>query len=133
MDFVALYHQTTDAVVVAMGGSDKLAHMNAGMAIYLVAQMALRTRRGSIDALLAVLLLEAANEAMDRLYAGSWRWPDTLGDFAATLFWPVMLLVAARYRRRRWRIGEARRRRRKPLGELMGIDRVAVPAPLRTR
>jgi hypothetical protein len=135
MDPVALYHQMTGAIVVMMGGSDKFAHMNAGMAAYLIGQAALRTRRGSLDAFLAVLLLEAANEAMDRLYAGSWRWSDTLGDIAATLFWPAALLLTARYRRRRWRIDEARCRHRHRLGELMGMERVpaAVPAPVRAR
>ena len=46
------------------------------------------------------------NEVMDRLHYGSWRWPDTLGDVANTLFWPLAICVGIRLRpmiERRWR------------------------------
>jgi hypothetical protein len=101
-ELVGRYHEATDGVLAFAGTSDKAVHVHAGLAIYMLAQLALRTRRGSIDALLAVVLAEAANEALDRLFFGSWRWSDTLGDAVATLFWPAMLTVMSRYRRHRW-------------------------------
>lgn len=106
------YHDATDAALSLAGLSDKMLHVHVGLAIYMLAQLVLRTRRGSIDALLAVVIAEAANEAMDRLFFGSWRWSDTLGDAGATLFWPAMLTLMSRYRRRRWerrRAGAERR------------------------
>ena len=36
---------------------------------------------------------EAGNEIMDRIYFGSWRWSDTLGDVANTLFWPAFICL----------------------------------------
>jgi len=35
---------------------------------------------------------------MDRLYYGSWRWTDTLGDIANTLFWPLVICLGIRLR-----------------------------------
>lgn len=105
MDAVADYHSLIDAILAATGMSDKTAHVHAGLAIFLLAQVVLRTRRGSIDALLAVVLAEALNETMDRLFFGSWRWSDTLGDIVSTLAWPTLLVVASRYRRARWQAG----------------------------
>jgi hypothetical protein len=113
MDLVANYHDATARIVMASGMSDKMVHMHAGMAIYLIAQLVLRTRRGSMDALSAVFVMEIANEIMDRLFFGNWRWADTAGDFLATVFWPTMVFAASRYRRARWsRVHNQTRKRR---------------------
>jgi hypothetical protein len=109
MSPVGSYHQVIDGIIAASGMSDKMLHMHVGMALYLGAQVAFRTRRGSIDALLVVVIAEVANEIMDRLFFGSWRWSDTLGDIGATLFWPAACVAVSRYRRRRWARAERRR------------------------
>jgi hypothetical protein len=73
------------------------------MAIYLLSQLMLGERRGSMVSLMTVLAIELGNEVMNRLYWGSWRWSDTLGDIGTTLFWPSLCLAVSAFRRRRWR------------------------------
>ncbi|QJU57102.1 hypothetical protein HL653_04255 [Sphingomonas sp. AP4-R1] len=106
MDLLSDYIALTGAIV-RLAGSDKIVHTYAGLAIYVLAQVALRTRRASPVAFQIVVALELANEVMDRLFWGSWRWSDTIGDVAATVFWPGALCLLGYYRRTRWRIEEA--------------------------
>lgn len=106
MDLVSDYIALTGGIV-RMAGSDKLVHTYAGLGIYVLVQLALRTRRASPIAFQIVVAAQLANEVMDRVYWGSWRWPDTIGDTFATLFWPGMLCLLATYRRARWRVDEA--------------------------
>jgi hypothetical protein len=102
MDWIAFYHGLTEQIVRITGGSDKLVHVHAGLFVYLGMQVLLRDRRSSLTALRTVFALELLNEAMDRLFWGSWRWADTAGDFAATLLWPTAFYAVGRYRRARW-------------------------------
>jgi cell shape-determining protein MreD len=108
MDPISSYHTLIEDFVVASGLTDKMVHVHVGMAIFLCAQVVLRTRRGSIDALLIVLVAEAFNEMMDRMYFGSWRIDDTIGDVVATLFWPTMFVLVSRFRRRRWAVRKSK-------------------------
>jgi hypothetical protein len=107
MDFISDYHAFAEVTSIWMG-SDTLAHINAGLAIYVVTQTMLRTRRASIMALQAVIAAELCNEVIDRLYFGSWRWDDTIKDVIVTLFWPTVLYTLSRYRRQRWAINQLR-------------------------
>ncbi len=102
MSLVTIYHHATDAVLAVTGLTDKAAHLNAGLALYVGAQLALRTRRASLKALVFVAACEGANELLDFLFFGSMRWSDTLGDAAATLIWPACLTGLSHYRRTRW-------------------------------
>lgn len=102
MDPITAYKELTDTIEAVTGLSRPMLHLHAGMAIYVVTQAFLRERRGSVVALGMVALAELGNEAMNRLYWGSWRWSDTLGDIVATLFWPSLCLAVSAYRRRRW-------------------------------
>jgi hypothetical protein len=103
MDPITAYKELTDMVEAATGLSRPMLHLHAGMAIYVLTQAFLRERRGSVVALGMVVLAELGNEVMNRLYWGSWRWSDTLGDIVATLFWPCLCLAVSAFRRRRWR------------------------------
>ena len=105
MDPFEAYRTLKDTLLLDTGLPDHSMHVHCGLAIYVLAQLALRTRRGSLKALMIVTLLEVTNEVMDRLYWGSWRWTDTSLDFAATLFWPTVFAATSLYRRRRWRVG----------------------------
>lgn len=96
MWLVATYEHFTQSVIGICPGQDKFAHSYAGLAIWLATTMSLRAPRRSLLPLGVLILVELANECLDRLAYGSWRWPDTLGDVAATLFWPVVLSVALR-------------------------------------
>lgn len=102
MDLVTSYYDLILMVKTTSGIPDPLLHMHAGMAIYLVSQMLLGSRRASWMALSIVLEIELFNEVMNYLYYGSWRWADTLQDIALTLFWPTMCVLAGKYRRWRW-------------------------------
>jgi len=110
MDPAASYHAATDAIVALAGGSDKLVHLNVGMALYLGAQFLLRTRRASVRALQILFVLEIANEVMDRLYFGEWRWADTFGDIVMTMLWPTASVLVGLHRRRQWAAQEVLRR-----------------------
>jgi hypothetical protein len=107
MDLVASYHACAERIAILMG-SDTVAHLNAGLFIYMATQLILRTRRASAVALHFVFAAAVANELLDRLYFGSWRWEDTAKDLVATLFWPTALYVMGRYRRRRWSMDRLR-------------------------
>ncbi len=103
MDPISAYADFTQAIVDVTGMTRPMLHMHAGMAIYLLAQVLLGTRRGSILALAAVLEIELLNELMNRLHYGTWRWDDTRQDIMLTLLWPTACYAVSSYRRWRWR------------------------------
>lgn len=99
---ITAYKDLTDAIALATGFSRPMLHVHAGMAIYVLSQLMLGTRRGSALALATVLAAELGNEVMNRLYWGSWRWDDTLRDIVVTLFWPLACVAVSKFRRWRW-------------------------------
>lgn len=102
MSIAATYVALTEWIVALMGGSHPIAHMHAGLAIYVAVQMITRDRRASLHGLITVAGAELANEIIEAAYYGSPRWGDTLGDIALTLFWPTILYAVSRFRRQRW-------------------------------
>lgn len=102
MEIVGAYQAFTDIIEGTTGMSRPMLHVHAGMAIYLLGQLVLRNRRGAFLALVLVAEVAVFNEVMNRLYYGSWRWADTLGDLALTLFWPTLCFAVSRFRRWRW-------------------------------
>lgn len=104
MDIVDDYIAVMDQLVVATDASRNMLHVHAGMAIYLGVQFFARNRRASPLALGIVVTIELLNEAMQRLYYGSWRWGDTISDILLTIFWPAAITALGLYRRRRWAI-----------------------------
>jgi hypothetical protein len=80
----------------ATGMSDKLLHVHGGMAILLLSALALDKPLSDPMPLLIVVVAELANEVRDRIINGLWRWVDTLGDIASTLFWPVSIFALLR-------------------------------------
>jgi hypothetical protein len=81
------------------GATDSLLHVHAGMAVLLIARVLTRRSLATPVPFLAVCVAEAANEIMDRLSYGAWRWDDTMWDVLNTLFWPFVLMVGLRLRR----------------------------------
>ena len=98
MTLPAIYHGMIDWIGDGTGLPDTILHIHAGMAILLIARVASGRSLGTFVPLSAVAAAEFANEVMDRLYFGSWRWPDTLSDIANTLFWPSIICLAVRLR-----------------------------------
>lgn len=129
MDAISSYHQVKDALSVSAGVTHQTLHIHAGLAIYIVAQLVIGTRRASLAALLAVCGAEFLNEGLDWLFHGELLMEDTLADILATLFWPIILFTASAFRRHQWRAKiEQRNRLRVALARLTGS-----PAPVRQR
>lgn len=91
MTFVQRYEQGIDQLVSLCPSPDKFAHQTAGLLFWLLSAMVLRKPLYSRGPLAVVVLVEGANEYIDFLAHGAWRWPDTIGDAAATWFWPFAL------------------------------------------
>lgn len=98
MDPIALYHRLIIWIGDGTGLPDAILHIHAGMAVLLIARVATGRSLGSFVPLSVVALAELANEIMDRLHFGSWRWPDTIGDAINTLLWPSIICLAVRLR-----------------------------------
>jgi hypothetical protein len=97
MVFATRYEAAITWIVSLCPPPDKFAHTYAGLAIWLVAALVLRRSLASVAPLLVVILAEVANEIVDRFAHGSWMWPDTLRDAAATWFWPLLLAGLMRW------------------------------------
>ena len=110
MDPVLAYHDLIEAIRSATGASSPMLHVHFGMGIFLLAQLLLGSRRGSLAALFIVLEMELLNEAMNRLFHGSWRWADTMHDIVLTLLWPGACVAVSKIRRWRWHQRERRRK-----------------------
>lgn len=91
MNFAQRYESWIGWIVGHCPAPDKFAHTYAGLIIWVAAALVLRSRRKSLAPLAVVIVAEVANECIDRVAHGSWMWHDTLGDVAATWFWPVVL------------------------------------------
>lgn len=98
MEFLQHYERLINWLVGLCPQPDKFAHTYAGLAIWLLAAMVMRRKLSSPWPVVVVAAFELGNEYIDRLTYGSWRWNDTLGDIAATLFWPLVIMLAMRWR-----------------------------------
>lgn len=130
MDLAATYVATHEWLLAVTGMTHAMAHVHAGLAIYLIVQAVLRTRRASIVALHAVFGLELVNEIIQWAHYGSWRLPDTLADIALTVFWPTALYLLGTWRRARWRADHSPRGPRavKALLAFAQLNPAVVPA-----
>ncbi len=77
---------------------DKFAHTYAGLAIWIAAAVLARKSLGSRLPLTVVILAEIGNEAMDWMFYGKLMLCDTLGDMAATWFWPIVIFLIFRFK-----------------------------------
>jgi hypothetical protein len=91
IDFATRYEAAIAWVVYQCPEPDKFAHMCAGLTIWLLSAALFGRGIRSRAPVAAVLTIELLNECVDRYAHGSWRWPDTLGDIAATCFWPIVI------------------------------------------
>ena len=98
MDVPKLYHDMILWIGDGTGLPDAILHIHAGLAVLMVARIILGRSLGSFVPFGFVVLAETANELLDRLAFGAWRWPDTLADVGNTLFWPFVISLAVRTR-----------------------------------
>ena len=80
--------------------SDPVLHIHAGMAVLVLARLLTRYPLSHPVPLLIVVVVASANEVLNRLNFGSWRWADTMADFIYSVFWPAMLFVVLAVKRR---------------------------------
>jgi hypothetical protein len=122
MSISASYVGFTEWIVSCLGSTHVLAHVHAGLVIYVAVQVITRDRRASTLGLICVAGAEFANEIIEAAHYGSMRWGDTLG-------------AVSRYRRRRWErttiahlaarqmlVGSADQRRHRFLASVDGSD-----------
>lgn len=99
MNVPALYARLILEIGDGTGMTDSLLHVHAGMIVLILARLITRKSLSTPLPLICVALAEAVNEVLDRLHYGSWRWSDTIGDVANTMFWPTVLFIGLRLRR----------------------------------
>lgn len=92
------YATLKEAIQNDTGLANTILHIHAGMLILCLARILLRHRLGSMLPFLSVVALELINEIIDYSNHGSWRWHDTSVDVISTLFWPLVISLAARIR-----------------------------------
>ncbi|BBC70941.1 conserved hypothetical protein [Altererythrobacter sp. B11] len=117
MDIFHAYHDLLSDFADSVGASHSILHVHAGLAIYVLVQYALRTRRASIRALKVVIAVAVAHELFDYLGDPAWTGRDALDDILLTISWPAVLTGLGLHRRARW---ERRLREQQALAKLSG-------------
>lgn len=102
MEVFTAYTSLMDQAAQWFGVPHSTMHVHAGLAVYVVAQVVVRTRRASMAALNTVIALAVLHEVLDFFGSPNWDWADTLQDIALTSMWPVAITVVGQYRRARW-------------------------------
>lgn len=92
------YAAIKEAIADDTGFGNMVLHIHGGMLILLAARLVSGRSLATFVPFAAVLVLELANEGIDRLNHGAWRWDDTLGDLVSTLFWPFVISLGVRLR-----------------------------------
>ena len=94
------------------GGSIALAHVHAGLALYVATRMVV-TRRAALTGVAVVVMATVANELAALMTAHGWVAEQRLGPALATIGWPTALCALSHVRR--WRWAEARMRGGRPV------------------
>ncbi|BCA62015.1 hypothetical protein HMP09_1249 [Sphingomonas sp. HMP9] len=97
MFIVSHYEMIIKLIGHSLPSRDKFAHTYAGLLLWLLTAILLRKPLSSRLPLVSLVVLEVGNEVIDRPAHGVWQWPDTLGDAAATWFWPFVIAASLRY------------------------------------
>jgi lipoprotein signal peptidase len=95
MNLISVYAEAVRWFSELTGWTDAMLHLNAGLAIMVVAAVALARAPGDGWPLLAVIAAALGNEAMDYLHYGVFM-ADTVSDIGQTIFWPAIILIMTR-------------------------------------
>ena len=98
MNLAKSYHDIILWIGDGTGLPDAILHIHAGLAVLMIARVVFGRSLGTFIPFGFVVLAEAANEILDRLAFGAWRWSDTITDIGNTLFWPFVISLAVRVR-----------------------------------
>jgi len=100
-----MYNALKTQLSEVLGITKDALHIHFGLAIFLGVALVFRRPLASWIPWLALLTFELANELMDvfHLHQGTigFEVGDSLKDILNTMFWPTVVLVAARWQRRR--------------------------------
>ncbi|MBB3909993.1 hypothetical protein [Sphingomonas desiccabilis] len=105
MSLVEMYEAVKDVAAPFGQVGRSIAHIHVGLALFV--GCSLLTRRGMASGwpLFLLVMLELLNEAADLAegwpHLQAWRIRDTVGDFANTMLWPVLLFMIARAQERK--------------------------------
>lgn len=98
MDIPKLYHDLIIWIGDGTGLPDAILHIHAGLAVLMIARVITGRSLATFIPFAFVMAAEFGNELLDRLSFGSWRWADTVSDIGNTLFWPLAISLAVRWR-----------------------------------
>lgn len=84
-------------------------HMNMGLAVYILAKFALRTRRASIFALVAVAICAVLVAVGEIIYFRSVAPLWAIVGIVTTIFWPGLEYLVTSHRRQRWQFTQMSR------------------------
>lgn len=111
-----MYNALKTELSELLGITKDALHIHIGLAIFLGVALVFRRSLASWIPWLALLAFELANELMDifHLHKGAigFEMGDSLKDILNTMFWPTVVLIAARWQRRRQRSAAAAERSR---------------------
>ena len=93
--FAESYDQSTRWISEMSGASDPMLHTQAGLAAFVLAWLLIKRPLGSGLPFLIVLVLATLNEILDYFHQGL-LWPEAGVDVLVTVFWPMVLTLAAR-------------------------------------
>jgi hypothetical protein len=100
-----MYNALKTELSELLGITKDALHIHIGLAIFLGVALVFRRSLASWIPWLALLAFELANELMDifHLHGGAigFEMGDSLKDILNTMFWPTVVLLAARWHRRR--------------------------------
>lgn len=105
------YRDLIEWIKHGSGLGDPVLHFHGGMLVFVLARLILRRPIASGVPLAITVAAALANELLDRIILGSWRWPDTQSDLIHTLLWPVLLTLGG-WARANWPALNRRRKRR---------------------
>lgn len=98
MNLPKLYHDMILWIGDGTGLPDAILHIHAGLAVLMIARIVTGRSLGTFIPFAFVVAAELANEILDRLAFGAWRWSDTIADLGNTLFWPLVITLGVRWR-----------------------------------
>ncbi len=99
LQYLAHYSSAKQALSTALGASEDLLHLHAGLIIFFVAALLLRRRMRSRVPIALVYFFAFGNEVIDALspVGGATVWGAAI-DILNTIFWPTLLFLLARRR-----------------------------------